>query len=184
MENPPAVTIDNVVVTSSIEQGIALAQLERDLQRAVYDPDAFPGLVYRLTDPKATILLFRTGNLVCTGPDSEKMSREAIRTVLSRLADLGIAVPAEPEMDVVNVVGSADLGTGLDLETVALDLGLTRTEYDPEQFPGLVYRLTDPPVVILLFGSGKCVVTGASTAREVTVAVETVWSDLTDRGAG
>jgi len=65
-----------------------------------------------------------------------------------------------------NIVASAELGDALNLNAVALGLGMENIEYEPEQFPGLVYRMFDPKVVLLLFGSGKLVITGGKSPKD------------------
>ena len=79
-------------------------------------------------------------------------------------------IPKEFEIIIQNIVASANLGKTLNLEAVTLDL--ENTEYEPEQFPGLVYRLEDPKVVLLLFGSGKVVCTGAKNFDAAQLGVE------------
>jgi transcription initiation factor TFIID TATA-box-binding protein len=66
-------------------------------------------------------------------------------------------------------VASAILGGLIDLEKAAFTLG--KTMYEPEQFPGLIYRMDEPKVVILLFASGKLVCTGAKKEQDVFDAV-------------
>ena len=80
------------------------------------------------------------------------------------------------------MVASSDLGYELNLNTVAITLGLERVEYEPEQFPGLVFRLDDPKVVILLFGSGKLVCAGAKVKDDAIRAVDNVASELRKNG--
>ncbi len=74
-----------------------------------------------------------------------------------------------PEIVVQNIVASADLEVELNLDAIVF--GLPNCEYEPEQFPGLIYRLKKPKVVLLLFGSGKIVCTGAKTREDVENAI-------------
>ncbi|HOK28439.1 MAG TPA: TATA-box-binding protein, partial [Methanomassiliicoccaceae archaeon] len=90
----------------------------------------------------------------------------------------GIDIPKAPVFEVQNIVASADLGQPVALTSVVISLGLERVEYEPEVFPGLVYRMTDPKVVILLFGSGRLVCTGARQPSDVEVAVEKITEEL------
>jgi transcription initiation factor TFIID TATA-box-binding protein len=90
----------------------------------------------------------------------------------------GIAVNGSPEIVVQNIVASADLGQPVNLTSVVITLGLEKVEYEPEVFPGLVYRLSDPKVVILLFGSGRLVCTGARTSQDVEEAVKKITEEL------
>lgn len=170
--------IENVVGSTSLEQELDLETLSDDLEDVSYDPEQFPGLVYRTTDPKAASLLFRSGKLVCTGASSIDNLEEAVRITVEKFRSLGIAVPADPEVTVQNIVTSGDLGARLNLNAIAIGLGLEAVEYEPEQFPGLVYRLDEPDVVALLFGSGKLVITGGEHPTDAEAAIETVQTRL------
>lgn len=180
----PADTIEleNVVASSGIDRELNLQRVAADLEGVEYNPDRFPGLLYRTTDPKATSLLFRSGKIVTTGASSIENVRTAIGIAIAELETLGIPVPAEPLITVQNIVASADLGQSLNLNAMAIGLGLEHVEYEPEQFPGLVYRLDEPSVVVLFFGSGKVVVTGGKQPKDAAAAIEAVISRLTELG--
>ena len=176
------IELQNVVASTGIEQELALQSVAMDLQGADYDPDNFPGIVYRTEEPRAATLLFRSGKMVSTGASSVEDVHAALNGVFDDLRELGIEIANEPEITVQNVVASANLGQRLNLNAIAIGLGLENIEYEPEQFPGLVYRLDEPSVVVLLFGSGKAVVTGGKTREEVERAATEVESRLTDLG--
>ncbi len=143
-----------------------------------YEPDSFPGLIYRLKSPKSATLLFRSGKLVCTGTRTLQQVKQSIETVISDVKKAGIQITGSPDIVVQNIVASADLGQTINLNAIAVSLGLERVEYEPEQFPGLVYRLSDPKVCLLLFGSGKLVCTGARTPQDVEAAVKKITEEL------
>jgi transcription initiation factor TFIID TATA-box-binding protein len=107
--------------------------------------------------------------MVCTGAKSEKEARRAVTKVVKELKKGGIIIIGKPELKIQNIVASASLGGRIDLETATYSLG--KTMYEPEQFPGLIYRMDDPKVVILLFASGKLVCTGAKKEQDVYDAV-------------
>ncbi|NKE37930.1 TATA-box-binding protein [Natronococcus sp. JC468] len=177
-----SITIENVVASSGIGQELALESLAMDLPGADYDPEQFPGLVYRTTDPKAAALIFRSGKIVCTGAKSIEGVHESMGIVFEKLRDLQIEVEADPEIVIQNIVSSADLGRSLNLNAIAIGLGLESIEYEPEQFPGLVYRLDEPDVVTLLFGSGKLVVTGGKDVDDARHAIDVIVERLEDLG--
>lgn len=143
-----------------------------------YEPKQFPGLVYRLKDPKSATLLFRSGKLVCTGSKTLGQVKKAIETVVSDIKKAGVPIGDSPKIEVQNIVASADLGSPINLSSVVVTLGLERVEYEPEVFPGLVYRMSEPKVVILLFGSGKLVCTGARKPQDVEAAVKKIREEL------
>jgi len=177
-----SIAIENVVASTGIGQELDLETLADDLVGTEYNPENFPGVVYRLQEPKAATLIFRSGKIVCTGANSIENATDALAQVFDALRGLGIDVPADPEIVVQNIVSSADLGVPLNLNAIAIGLGLEHIEYEPEQFPGLVYRLDDPDVVALLFGSGKLVITGGKQPDDAAEALDGIESRLTDLG--
>jgi transcription initiation factor TFIID TATA-box-binding protein len=170
--------IQNVVASTELGQELHLEELANDLSASEYNPEHFPGLVIRTQSPKAATLIFRSGKAVCTGASTVENVRRAVTIVFDELRGLGLEVETPPKITIQNIVSSGDLGQQLNLNAIAIGLGLDDIEYEPEQFPGLVYRLTAPDVVVLMFGSGKAVVTGATNVEETKTAIETVQSRL------
>lgn len=177
-----SIEIQNVVASTGIGQELDLEALAEDLPGADFNPDNFPGLVYRTQDPKAAALIFRSGKIVCTGAKSIDDVHEALGIIFQKLRDLHIPVEEDPDITVQNIVSSADLGHTLNLNALAIGLGLEDVEYEPEQFPGLVYRMDDPDVVILLFGSGKIVITGGKRTADAAEAVSVIVERIDDLG--
>ena len=170
--------IENVVASTYLGQELDLTKIEEALEGAEYNPQQFPGLVYRLKEPKTATLIFRSGKVVCTGAKCRDDVKVAITKVAKDLEKAGIKITIEPKIEVQNIVASSDLEQEINLNTVAITLGLEKVEYEPEQFPGLVYRLDEPKVVVLLFGSGKMVCTGAKVPEDVTRAVDKIAAEL------
>jgi len=164
-----SVNIENVVASATLRQRIDLNSIVKAFPNVEYKPEQFPGLVFRLKKPKTATLIFNSGKMVCTGAKSEKQAKKAVRTVVQELKDNGILIVETADIQVQNIVASASLGGKIDLEKSAFSLG--RTMYEPEQFPGLIYRMVEPKVVILLFASGKLVCTGAKKEKKVYEAV-------------
>lgn len=176
------IKIENVVASTSLGEELNLQAIALALDGAEYEPEQFPGLIYRLKDPKTATLLFRSGKVVCTGAKSLDHVRIAIDTVIKQIGKAGIKVNSHPDIEVQNIVASSDLGCEINLNAIAISLGLERVEYEPEQFPGLVYRIAEPKVVVLLFGSGKLVCTGARRPEDVEAAVEKITEELKAAG--
>ncbi|WP_313692907.1 TATA-box-binding protein [Halorarum halobium] len=177
-----SIHIENVVASTGIGQELDLQTVAMDLEGADYDPEQFPGLVYRTQDPKSAALIFRSGKIVCTGAKSTDAVHRALDLVFDELRALDIPIEENPEVTVQNIVTSADLGASLNLNAIAIGLGLENIEYEPEQFPGLVYRLGEPDVVALLFGSGKLVITGGKEPSDAEAAVDVITERLTELG--
>jgi transcription initiation factor TFIID TATA-box-binding protein len=170
------VRIENVVASATLNQRIDLNAVVKGYPGVEYRPEQFPGLVFRLKRPKTATLIFNSGKMVCTGAKSEKEARRAVMRVIRELKKSGIVILGKPELKIQNIVASANLGGTIDLEKSAYVLG--KTMYEPEQFPGLIYRMDDPKVVILLFASGKLVCTGAKKEEDVYRAVENLQKKL------
>ena len=172
------VSIENVVATGSLDQKLDLIAIMKVFRNVEYRPKKFPGLVFRLKKPKTATLIFSTGKMVCTGAKSEKLARSAIRKVVKELTDNGIIILGKPEIIIQNIVATANIHGKVDLEAAA-DI-MENVMYEPEQFPGLIYRMVDPKVVILIFASGKLVCTGGKSAEMVDVAVVKLYGILED----
>jgi transcription initiation factor TFIID TATA-box-binding protein len=176
----PVISIENVVASATLNQKVDLNAVVKGYPGVEYRPEQFPGLVFRLKRPKTATLIFSSGKMVCTGAKSEKESRRAVMKVVKELKKGGIIIISKPEMKIQNIVASASLGGMIDLEKAAYTLG--RSMYEPEQFPGLIYRMEEPKVVILLFASGKLVCTGAKKEEDVYVAVDQLHLLLEEKG--
>ncbi|KUO80387.1 MAG: TATA-box-binding protein, partial [Vulcanisaeta sp. OSP_8] len=158
-----------------------LDKLAERLPAAEYNPEQFPGLILRLQRPKISALIFRTGKMVCTGAKSENELKRAVKELVRLLNEHGADVPLTPEIQVQNIVASGNLHAEVDIEKSALML--ENSMYEPEQFPGLIYRMDDPKVVLLIFSSGKIVCTGAKKEVQVRDAVFKIHDVLKDIGA-
>ena len=171
--------IVNIVGTSKIGDDFDLNTLAMSLEGAEYEPEQFPGLVYRIKEPKAAFLIFKSGKVVCTGTKSALEAQTALDQATSNLKDSGADVLTSPEIDIVNIVASGDLNIEiLNLNQIAMALGLENIEYEPEQFPGLVFRMKDPKVVILIFSTGKVICTGARNREDVEQALTNLQREL------
>ena len=177
-----SIEIQNVVASTEIGLELDLQRLSLDWEGTDYEPDNFPGLVYRTKKPKSACLVFRSGKIVCTGADSVEGVNAALEILFDEFSKLGLPVPDDPDITVQNIVSSADLRHTLNLNALAIGLGLEDVEYEPEQFPGLVYRLDEPNVVVLMFGSGKVVITGAKEVEDAEDAVLAVTERVSNLG--
>jgi transcription initiation factor TFIID TATA-box-binding protein len=164
------IKIENVVASANLHADIKLEKVVANLEGIEYEPEQFPGVVMRLKDPKAAALIFSSGKIVCTGAKSPGDAKLVVNKIVTKLRKLGIKIPRDHSLRLENIVASAKLEQELNLDDIAFTL--ENTEYEPEQFPGLVYRMDDPKVTFLLFGSGKIICTGGRSIRDVERAVE------------
>ncbi len=176
--NMDKIKIENVVASASIADKLDIKNISNILDGAEYEPEQFPGVIYRLKEPKVAILIFGSGKVVCTGAKSPDLARFAVELLTQQLEVAGISVIKKPEITVQNMVAIWDTGHTFDLNSIILSFGLERVEYEPEQFPGMVFRLDDPKIVMLFFKSGKVVCTGAKSVKELERAVDIVGKEL------
>ncbi len=179
-QTKPMVSIENVVASATINQDLNLDEIQQKFPDVEYNPEQFPGAVFRLKKPKTATLLFRTGKMVCTGSKSEDMAKRAVKTVVEQLRDGKVKIKNDAIVTIQNIVAAINLGGKVHLEKAARTL--PRSMYEPEQFPGLIHRMLDPKVVILVFASGKLVCTGAKTEKDVYRAVNSLHVSLEEKG--
>lgn len=173
--------IENIVASTSIEENIDINHVAGLFESSEYDPEHFPGVIVRLERPKSTVLVFKSGKLVSTGAKGFEEVEDGITRVIDQLSQANIISQVFPYITYQNIVFSASLGTALNLNKTALGLGLENVEYEPDNFPGLVYRLFVPKVVILIFSTGKIVITGCKVYQDAEEAVEILVRDLEDQ---
>ncbi len=179
-ETKPIINIVNVVASATIDQTLDLDKIQKKFPDTEYNAEQFPGLVFRIQIPKTATLLFRTGKLVCTGAKSEELAIIAVNSVVTKLRKSKIRIKKNAVITIQNIVSSVNLGGKIHLEKTARMLPYSM--YEPEQFPGVIHRMLDPKVVILIFVSGKLVVTGAKTESDVIRSVHNIHSILEEKG--
>jgi len=227
-------TVVNVVASTRVAEELDLPDIAIQLN-CEYEPEQFPGVVYRVVDPKLAILMFRSGRAVCTGGKNKDNIHTGIERMIGDLRKAGIETWEldDVEIEVQNMVATYALfypedydGTArmddnhtsvidieggiraatdeekdeedsrirgiregeplaamprrLNLNNLTFHLPFDKVEYEPEQFPGLIYRLDYPKVVCLIFGSGKMVITGARDKSEILEAVQFIQDELAD----
>ncbi|MBU2104261.1 MAG: TATA-box-binding protein [Nanoarchaeota archaeon] len=157
--------IQNIVATTSLEKPIPLTKLARTQPNTEYNPETFPGLVLRVKQPKSAVLVFSSGNLVCTGTKSVAQVKQVIQEVIKQLKKINVKITIKPKITVQNIVASGTINLKLNLNFLAIEMD--NTEYEPEQFPGLVYKLVEPTATFLLFSNGKLVCTGTKNKAQL-----------------
>ncbi len=176
MVNKTKLKIQNIVATTSLNTKVPLVKLMRSQSNTEYNPEQFPGLVLRIKKPKSAVLVFSSGNLVCTGTKSIVQVKEVIVQVIKQLRKIGVKVKGKPKINVQNIVASGAIKYMLNLNEITLSL--ENTEYEPEQFPGLVYKLDEPNATFLLFSNGKLVCTGTKNRRQLDEAMKQLLKNI------
>ena len=167
------IRIQNVVASAAFNQPVDLDAVVKAFPHVEYRPEVFPGLAFRLKKPKTCTLIFKTGRMVCTGAKSVREARRAILKVARELRAAGIIIPGKPEIKIQNIVASGSLGGPIDLEELCERARVGGSlMYEPEQFPGAMYRMEKPKMVFLIFSAGKIVCVGAKKEEEIYEGVE------------
>ncbi len=162
--------IENMVSSITIDHKIDLKKFTKNVKGLEYNPDRFPGAVYRVKEPKLAMLIFSSGKIICTGTRSEGDISIAVKKLVEKLGEGGIIIKSKPKVEVQNIVASAKMNVRVNLDLIAMESD--NTEYEPEQFPGLVFRLDKPKTVMLIFRSGKIIITGAKTPKDADISAE------------
>ncbi len=175
-QNEDELQIVNIVGTAGLEHDIPLEKMAAALPNTEYNPEQFPGLVIRIRQPKTSALIFRSGKVVITGAKSMEEMKETINAIKKHLEKINVKITVDPDITVQNVVASGNINMDLNLNVLAVKL--RNTEYEPEQFPGLVYNLDGGKATFLLFSNGKIVCTGTKGREEIEKAVEKLKENL------
>merc|ERR1719350_2419979 len=154
--------LQNIVSTVNLACPLDLKKIALHARNAEYNPKRFAAVIMRIRDPRTTALIFSSGKMVCTGAKSEEDSRLAARKY-ARI--------------VQNLVGSCDVKFPIRLEGLVLTHSQF-SSYEPELFPGLIYRMVKPRIVLLIFVSGKVVLTGAKVRTEIYEAFDNIYPIL------
>ncbi len=173
---PKDIRVVNIVVSTDLEHDIPLEKMAATLSNTEYNPEQFPGLVIRIKDPKTSALIFSSGKVVCTGARTLDNVHLSLKKIIKALEKINIKIKIKPVVKIQNIVASGEVGMDLNLNTLAMKLD--NTEYEPEQFPGLVYKLPEDKATFLLFSNGKIVCTGTKSESEVHRVVEKLVKNL------
>lgn len=173
--------IANVVGMITYQQELDLAALadtfkERgEISSVIYEPAENHWLQTRFTPDDTYVAFYRSGRCSIAGCESVEHFETIVEQVNSVMSDL-LEFQYEPSVEVSNIVATADIGSKIPLEALILELGMEQTEYEPEQFPALMYR--DSEYVVLVFSSGKLLCTGLTDLRDVSNAIERMTSQI------
>jgi transcription initiation factor TFIID TATA-box-binding protein len=168
--------LQNIVSTVNLGCKLDLKKIALHARNAEYNPKRFAAVIMRIREPRTTALIFSSGKMVCTGAKSEEDSRLAARKYARIVQKLGFAAKFL-DFKIQNMVGSCDVKFPIRLEGLVLTHSQF-SSYEPELFPGLIYRMVKPRIVLLIFVSGKVVLTGAKVRQEIYEAFDNIYPIL------
>jgi transcription initiation factor TFIID TATA-box-binding protein len=163
----PSLKIENIVASGIVADSIDLVDVSSKIKNCELNTKRFPGAVFRLENPRIASLIFSSGKVVLTGIRDTKALKDGVKILVQSLQEAGVNTFPQPRVAITNIVCSYDIGKYINLNKVVITLNLENIEYEPEQFPGLVYRISDPKIVALLFSSGKIILTGGKNLEDV-----------------
>jgi transcription initiation factor TFIID TATA-box-binding protein len=171
--------IINIVSAGSIAESIDLEFIGNTIPNCSFSKKKFPGAVFHMQKPKSAALIFSSDRVVLTGNHRSKDIPAGLQNLLQNLKEAGIPCKDNPQLKVTNMVCTYDLGFPLNLVRITMALmDHERVEYEPEAFPGLVCRISDPKIVFLLFSSGKIVITGGKIIDDVKAGLNILMEKL------
>jgi transcription initiation factor TFIID TATA-box-binding protein len=170
--------IENIVASGVVADSIDLVEFSNNVGNCELNKKRFPGAVYRIPDPKIACLIFSSGKIVMTGIRNKKALADGLAIVIESLKKVGVTPLKEPRVAITNMVCSYNLGKYININKLSVTLNLENIEYEPEQFPGLVYRIKDPKIVVLIFSSGKIILTGGRNLEDVKKGLDLLEAKL------
>ena len=170
--------IENIVASGVIAESISLEDIAEKIENCELNKKKFPGAVFRMVNPKVAVLIFSSGKIVMTGIRREEDLETGLKFLMEELKKAGVTTLKKPDVAITNMVCSYDTEKQINLNRIVVALNLENIEYEPEQFPGLVYRLDEPKIVALLFSSGKVILTGGRNLDDVRAGLDKLENKL------
>lgn len=178
-KNKVSLRIENVVASVNLRIGLSLEKI-LEKYKDIEKKNNFPGLVAKMNNPKATILIFASGKLVVTGVRLPSQIPVVVKKIIKKIKNAEIEIENEPIVKIENIVVRGDFhqSINLDITSLILDSAI----YEPEVFPGLIYKILDPKICFLIFNSGKIIVTGSNNEDAIKKSVKILAVKLKKNG--
>ncbi|MFB6187962.1 MAG: TATA-box-binding protein C [Halobacteriaceae archaeon] len=175
-----SLSIENVVATGDLDTQIKYSNIlgSVDIPHVRYDPDIHQGLELRFTKEGPLVTLYATGKYIIRASSMELLFETREKT-LNLLSEIGLLdEPQDVAFEINNVVGSGSVGREVALEPLETDLEIEETVYNPENFPALRCKLNEHDATVLLYRSGKIIITGANSVEGANDAYDDFQSVL------
>ena len=168
--------MQNLMATVNLGCKVDLDKITQTARNAEYNPKRFQAVIMRIREPRTTALIFASGKMIITGARSEEDAQNAGKKYTAIVQKVGFPVQFT-EFKIQNITASCDCGFPIRIEGLCY-ANAQQCTYEPELFPGLVFRMQDPKVVMLVFVSGKVVLTGARSTEALTLAFTKLFPKL------
>jgi transcription initiation factor TFIID TATA-box-binding protein len=169
--------IDNVICSFNLRQEVDLKTVAFRARNAEYNPRKVNAVVLRFRSPRATALVYSNGKVMVTGSRSEDEARTACKKAAVIVSKCNHPNVRFADFKIENIVASTDVRYPVRLEGLAYEHRAS-CSYEPELFPGLVYRLLEPKISLLIFVSGKVVITGGRNRDDIITAFKSIYPVL------
>jgi transcription initiation factor TFIID TATA-box-binding protein len=176
------IIVENIVAFAEISDSLDIELLAEKLPDASFDPDEFAGLTVKSKKPRVAILILPSGKIVSTGAKYMGDVEDTIKKIVNEVKKAGINVKKNYKIQIDNIIASTKLNKEINLRSIANGLILKNVDYEPEQFPGLIYRLNNLGAMLLLFSSGKLICIGTKKLDDATSAVNILKEELSASG--
>jgi transcription initiation factor TFIID TATA-box-binding protein len=176
------INIENIVASTKVCDLLDIELLAEKTPGSSYNPDEFAGLTIKFDDPRVAVLVLSTGKIVCTGAKNMDEVENSIKKVVKKIKDVGFEVKKKYKIETENIVASTMLNKEMHLSSISKGLLFKHVEYEPEQFPGLIYKADDYNALLILFSSGKLICTGAKNVEDATKAIDMMKEKLSSLG--
>ncbi|MGA1821162.1 MAG: hypothetical protein ACMUIG_01390 [Thermoplasmatota archaeon] len=172
--------IENIVMRANLGCTLDLDRLSRGFEGSEFDPEKFPGMIYRMEDVRIAALLFTSGNMVITGARDLESAGKTFRKLVERISDMGFPVNRDAEPVVQDLVLLGDIGRKVELSELDItDSGPTET-YNPDEYPGLIISASDGRMSMILMPSGKVVITGGTDLEKMSRELDSLMESIKD----
>mmetsp|Transcript_35164 Transcript_35164/g.40102 ORF Transcript_35164/g.40102 Transcript_35164/m.40102 type:complete len:265 (-) Transcript_35164:182-976(-) len=173
------IRIQNMSCTANLGVRLDLKRISLKCRNCEFNPRRFAAVIMRLREPRATALIFGSGKMCVTGVKSTHNATLATKRFAYIIERVGFKPEEHLNFKVQNIVGTTDVGFPIRLEGLVYAHSMYAS-FEPELFPGLIYRMIKPRVVFLIFVSGKLVITGARTEGDLKQAFTKLYPVLLD----
>jgi transcription initiation factor TFIID TATA-box-binding protein len=157
----------NIVASGLVADSFDLVSLSKTIEDCKFDSNRFPGAVLRIQDPKFVTLIFSSGKVILTGFKNLNNVTIGLHKFLDIINEVGLSHIDDPQVKITNIVCSYYIGYPCNLNKIMMAFNCENVEYEPEQFPALVYRIPDPKLVFLIFATGNIILAGGKNFEDV-----------------
>lgn len=162
--------IQNIVSTVELGCSLDLKNIVIKARNAEYNPKHYSCLIMRIKNPKTTAIIFHNGKIIVLGAKSEETSRLAAKKFASIIKTIGYDDVKFNNFKIQNIVALYDVKYPVKLDRL-YNYQYQYCTYEPEIFPGLIYHLKNPKLMMHIFVNGKIVFAGAKKREDIKLAL-------------